>query len=533
VCGRYRNSVGIAVAKSQFRSAQQEKGECAELGVNLFNALLLTVREESMSNRGKKKLANLAGLAAATFLAVVLSPLGARAADSGSTSEPIKLAQASSSADTISELRQEIQDERRHTEALEKRLDQIQQQQQTQAKTISEMPKLPEIGRKAEVTPGITTGLNEADIYNRGFFVESKYKRFSLFVNGLFQVRYTLFKQNDVMRYGALDNFQNTFDVFLGRLAFSGSVFEPDLKYFLQIQGSTAGNSNTLTMLDWFTSKTFSQYLTLQVGRSWIPYTYEYYDNPGNYLFADLSSAEYAFLLQRAIGLQASGQVGNLSYAAEVMNSVPALDAGGQQNVGSKMAYLGHLHYDILQPYGYVESDPNPDGSWKPELTLWFSGMYNPVDYSSGFENERAGDRTYGATPSILFRYGYLSAQGTGYYRRTLQAAGGGPSYDSWGYGEQAGYYIVPGKLELAERVTGVWWGEPEISESGGNQNNWFSGPTNFPYHRLTEYSAGVNYYLYGHNAKIQADYSYLAGSGFDDHGFGANRLEIQTQVMF
>jgi len=486
-----------------------------------------------MSNRGKAKVANPAGLVVATLLAVLLSAFGARAADSEATSEPMKLAQASSSADTIAQLRQEIEDERRHTEELEQRLDQIQQQQQTQAKTISELPKLPQVGRGLETTPGITSGLAEADIYNKGFFVESKSKNFSLFVNGLFQTRYTLFKANDVSHYGALDNTENTFDVFLGRLAFSGSAFEPDLKYFAQIQGSTAGNSNTITMLDWFTSKTFSQYLTLQAGRSWIPYTYEYYDNPGNYLFADLSNAEYAFLLQRAIGVQASGQVGDLTYAGEVMNSVPALDAGGQENVGSKMAYLGHLHYDILQPYGYVESDPNPNGSWKPELTLWLSAMYNPVDYASGFENERPGDRTYGATPSILFRYGFLSFQGTGYYRRTLQAADGGPSYDSWGYGEQTGYYIVPGKLELAERVTGVWWGQPEISETGGNQNNWFSGPTNFPYHRITEYTAGLNYYLFGHNAKIQADYSYLAGSGFDDHGFGANRLEIQTQLMF
>jgi hypothetical protein len=31
-------------------------------------------------------------------------------------------------------------------------------------------------------------------------------------------------------------------------------------------------------------SKTLSSHLTLQAGRSWTPYTYEFYDNPGNYL---------------------------------------------------------------------------------------------------------------------------------------------------------------------------------------------------------------------------------------------------------
>lgn len=489
-----------------------------------------------MSYRANEKIACLGRLAVAAALTGLLCPLNAMAADAGGSSDPIVLAAASktSTTQTIRELRKEIEEERQHTADLEKRLDQVEQQQQTQAKSISEIPKLPvEAGRGPETTPGIKTGLAPADIYDKGFYLRSEDKSFSLFINGLFQIRYTAFKANDVGQYGALNNFQNTFDVFLGRLAFSGSIFEPDLKYFAQTQVNTAGNSSSISMLDWFTSKTFNQYLTLQTGRSFIPYTYEYYDNPGNYLFADLSTAEYAFLLQRAIGFQASGQVGDLGYAGEVMNSVPGLDAGGQENIGSKLAYLGHLHYDVLAPYGWIESDPSPTGAAKPELTLWLSGMYNPVDYATGFQNARPGDRTFGGTPSILFRYGLLSFQGTGYYRRTLQAQGGGPNYDSWGYGEQAGYYLLPGRLELAERITGVWWGESEIGSTGGNQNNWFSGPTNFPYHRITEYSAGLNYYLYGHNAKIQADYSYLAGSGFNNAGFGANRVELQTQLMF
>jgi len=490
-----------------------------------------------VSYRGNEKIACLGRLAIAAALALMLSPWQAAAAgDSADGSDPIVLARSPkvSSAETIRELRKEIEEERARTAELEKRLDQVEQQQQTQAKSISQIPKLPvEAGRGPETTPGIKTGLAPADIYDKGFYLRSEDKSYSLFINGLFQVRYTAFKPNDISHYGSLNNFQNTFDVFLGRIALSGSVFEPDLKYFAQTQVNTAGNSNSISMLDWFTSKTFNQYLTIQTGRSFIPYTYEYYDNPGNYQFADLSTAEYAFLLQRAIGVQASGQVGKLGYAAEVMNSVPALDAGGQESIGSKMAYLGHLHYDLLEPYGWIESDPSPTGASKPELTLWLSGMYNPVDYATGFQNARPGDRTFGGTPSILFRYGLLSFQGTGYYRRTLQAVTGGPDYDSWGYGEQAGYYLWPGRLELAERVTGVWWGRPEIASTGGNENNWFSGPTNFPYHRITEYTVGLNYYLYGHNAKIQADYSYLAGSGFDDHGFGANRLEVQTQVMF
>jgi hypothetical protein len=452
--------------------------------------------------------------------------------------ETVKVANRRSQQAQIQELRQELDAQRRKTDELERKLEGLEQKQaQAQATpppAPSPIPPL-EAGRGKERIPGLAGGaLQPADIYNNGFYVKTQDNSFSLFVNGLAQTRFTIFKPNAVSQFGAGNRYQNTFDLYLGRLAFSGNFMDPDTKYFFQFQASTAGNTNTVTMLDWFVSRTIAPYLTVQTGRSFIPYTYEYYDNPGNYLFPDLSTAEYAFLLQRAIGAQAYGEVGKLNYSVGVYNSIPALDVGGQQSINGKLAYVGHLQYDILAPYGYVETKPSPDPVTKPELTLWSSGMYNPVDYDSGFSNYRAGDRTYGATTSLLFRYNYLSAQATGYYRRTLQTEGR-PSYNSWGYGEQAGYYLIPARVELAERISGVWWGEPEIPATGGNEVTWFSGPTNFSYHRITEYSVGLNFYLYGHNLKMQTAYSYLAGSAFTPtgSGFGANRLWIQTQLMF
>ncbi len=419
---------------------------------------------------------------------------------------------------------QQLDQERTHLESIESRL------QEAQADPGPAEPASAGASRGSETTPGITTG------YNDGFFIASEDKRYSLYVNGLFQIRYTGLKpQNNVVMLGENSAATDTFDVFLGRLAVSGSVFEPQLKYFLQIQGSTAGNSNTITMLDWFSSYTFSKYLTLQTGRSYIPYTYEYYDSPGNYLFPDLSNAEYAFVLQRAIGFQGYGQVGKVSYAGVIANSVPALDASGQENFNTKLAYIGHVQVDILAPYGYVETDPGAARA-KPELTFWGSAAYNPVNNASGFENLSAGDTTDNATVSVGFRAGYFTLQSTGYFRKT-HPGGGSSSNNSWGFGEQAGYYLVPKRLELAERVTGVNWGAPDNPAPTSNStaaiaNNWFSGPI-FSYHRLGEDSLGLNTYLHGHNAKIQLEYSYLHGNTFSADKFGANRVELQTQIMF
>src|SRR5580704_8444774 len=230
-------------------------------------------------------------------------------------------------------LQQQISAERQHLEAIEQRLELI--------SSASQAATPLESGVKSPAATATTGGLMPADIYRGGFFVETADKSYSLIVNGLLQIRYTGFKPaNSVQALGESSQGTNNFDVFLGRLAFSGSVFESSLKYFLQFQGSTAGNSNTVTMLDWFTSKTLSSHLTLQAGRSWTPYTYEFYLNPGNYLFPDLSTAEYAFVLPRAIGFQAYGRAGRVSYAFMIANSIPALDAGGQENFDTKLAYI-------------------------------------------------------------------------------------------------------------------------------------------------------------------------------------------------
>ena len=426
-------------------------------------------------------------------------------------------------------LQQQISTARQHLEAIEQRLD--------QSSSGSQVAPL-ESGVKSAM-PGTARGtLMPADIYRDGFFVETADKSYSLTVNGLLQIRYTGFKPaNIVQALGESSQGTNNFDVFLGRLAFSGSVFESSLKYFLQFQGSTADNSNTVTMLDWFTSKTLSSHLTLQAGRSWTPYTYEFYLNPGNYLFPDLSTAEYAFVLPRAIGFQAYGRAGRVSYAFMIANSIPALDAGGQENFDTKLAYIGHAQFDLLAPYGYVET--NPTGAAKPELTLWTSVAYNPVTSSSAFQNVTAGDTTENATATVGFRYRYFTLQPTGYYRKTNPAAGG-PSYNSWGYGEQAGFYLVPHKLEFGERISGVNWGAPDYNTgapvlTGSSlpvENAWFVVPP-FSYHRVQEDSGGLNYYVHGHNAKIQMEYSYLHGNTFAAKSFSANRVWTQIQIMF
>jgi hypothetical protein len=384
-----------------------------------------------------------------------------------------------------------------------------------------------------ETAPAAKKEVLPSDIYDGGFYAATSDKSFSIYLNGLFQVRYTGFvPHHDVLAQGEPTTGTSTFDVYLARVALSGSVFRPSLKYFAQIQGNTAGDSNGLSFIDWFVSNTYSKAFTVQVGRSYTPYSFEYYCSPANYLFADLSTAEIAFALPRTIGVEAYGSAGKLSYAGMVSNSIRALDAGGQENFNSKLAYIGHAQLDVLAPYGYVETDPSGKAP-KQELSLWGSAAYNPIAASSQYENVTAGDTTVNATSTAAYRVGYFSLQTTGYWRKTTPITVGQLTKNSWGYGEQAGLYLVPKKLELAERVSGVNWGAPDnLTASTAVENTWFVGP-GFPYHRVAEDSIGMNYYLYGHHAKLQADYSYVHGNTFTDKYFAANRIRIQTQLQF
>jgi len=369
--------------------------------------------------------------------------------------------------------------------------------------------------------------------YDGGFYVEDASGNNSLHIDGLLQPRFTYFAPRGTSQYGGSDQSSANFNVFLGRLYFSGNLIDPSITYFFTLQGTTTGNGSGITLLDAEMAKKFSPYLTIEAGKYWSSYTYEYYDDIGKYLLPDLSAAEWAFSLGRQTGVRVSGTAGKLTYRFSVSNAIPGSDVGSSENFNTNTAEIANLQYDVLAPYGYQESDPSPGGATKPELTVWAAAMYNPVNTSSAFENEIAGDRTYGATANLNFRYGYFSFQGSGYYKNNNSWEGVHGSYNSAGWQEQAGYYLIPSKLEIAERVDGIDWGYGEIPDTGGSEVQWFAGPSNFSFHHLTEYTGGLNYYFHGHNFKTQLQYSYMDGSGFNKGGFSANRVVLQGQLEF
>ena len=408
-------------------------------------------------------------------------------------------------ADELGELRQQLADQHKVMQALESRMMELEAKEKERT----------EQGVDFGYTAGTRKkGLAAEDVYDNGFFIRSKDGRYSINLNGFLQARYTL-----TAPAGMDDGrTRSNFDVALARLAFSGNVFDPKIKYFFQYEATTFGNTNQSTMLDWWMQYSHSQYLNVQAGRFILPYSRQFYTHPGNLLFSDLSVADYAFNLQRAVGANLSGKLGKLSYHAVVTNSIRALDAGGQQNVGNEVAWQGRLEYDLLEPYGYLESSPTP--ALSPQLSIGVAAAFNPVDQPSRFQNVYDGDRTTNVTVDGGFRYQGLSVQAAGYYRRnnhdccTKDEIG-----HDWGYYGQVGYYLTE-RLELAGRVSGVDFQFANNLDTQGD---------------MREYTAGFNYYLYGHAAKLQVDYSFLDGDPFLFRGTttSTHRFRVQTQILF
>ena len=340
-----------------------------------------------------------------------------------------------------------------------------------------------------------------------GGFVVAEGEKFSLKINGFTQARFT----NFVPEAGGTNN---NFDLALGRLAFSGNVFDSNVSYYMQYEATTFGNANGVNMLGWWIGYQAGEAGKFQMGRFILPYSRQFYTHPGELLFGDLSAADYAFNLQRAVGAAFGGKSGRVGYHIVTTNSIRALDAGGQQNFGGDMAVQGRLEFDILQPYGYLES--SPDVVDDAQFSLGIAAAFNPIEQASGFQNVMPGDETVNVTIDTGYRVGRFGFQAAGYYRRNDLMSSLVDAHD-WGYYGQFGYFVVPRKWEFAARISGVSFDQPNNPVVGGG---------------VTEYTIGLNRYLHGHHVKVNTDYSYLRRHPFFGADRGDHRVRLQFQIL-
>lgn len=345
----------------------------------------------------------------------------------------------------------------------------------------------------------------------KGFTFTSADEKFQLSVGGLMQVRYT-FQDNDV------NNDVSQFNLAKGRLIFSGYAFSKDLTYMLQFGLEQSGNSRMLENA--YLKYRFMDEFNVAGGQTKLVFSRQNMSSVGNLEFVAVSPVTAAFSPGYDLGAVVSGKVlGNLiNYDLSVSNGAGQTSTRAASGATNKLAYLAHLQINPLGAFGYAEGDPQ--FSEKPLFTVGGSYYYNllnkivapPVNAFEATNNGYAGANGWLGQNAALFQasekvgvksfvvdmaFKWLGAFAQAEYFWG-QAAGqvSNIHVNAQGYYVQAGYTVIPRRLELAMRYSYL---DPNWNRTNNLQ---------------TEVIGAVSYYFNNHNLKLQADVGNIHKSG-------------------
>ena len=281
----------------------------------------------------------------------------------------------------------------------------------------------------------------------------------------------------------------NGFQVRRTRLLFLGNAFHPDFTYQFEFEMASGLTNNVSESVaetgpnlrdSWINYDT-GRGIEIKAGQFKVPFNLGELIPDSKQQFIDRSETDDAFSYSRDIGLDLHGRVidKKLEYHAYVFND------GLNQNKfikNNEMLFGARIVYSFLGDHGYTASDV--ENSASPQFMAGIAGTYNRVGAPAV-----ADQSVIAATGDVAFRYRGFSTISAAYYLRN-QTAG----TNSFGLEGQAGYFILPNRLEAIVRCSGV------IPTAAGFANGYEGG-------------GGLNYYFYGHRLKLLTDYALLINS--------------------
>lgn len=404
--------------------------------------------------------------------------------------------------------------------------------------------------------------------YDNGFYIRSAHKAFQLNINGYLQMRYTYSKaaagNNNTAAGGrAAGPFGNSsgFDFRRARLILSGNAFK---NIIYSISGDFADGSgptglgNTFQILDTWIGYEFIPGFMIRAGSIIVPFTHVEYYSAGTE-FPEFAAAEAPFDPVRSLALDAFGNLNKntLFYDVQVNNGSKANNLDGSANptgpgtfqLDNRFGFYGriqfagagnnndfmdspdvawhkHLVWAIGVAAGYEEQNSSAGVYPSPQNSLALIGLATP---GGGFlGGETASGTMYRATVDGHVKYRGFAFNSSVYFQQynaaTPGAGGSTPAlYSTYGTGSpwqlgaygEAGYFLVPHRWELAGRVGDL------TTDGRGKQS--------------MEYTAGVNYYIFGENAKIQTAVTYLPNAAYSSPNIGSviNTSDIIGQIQF
>jgi phosphate-selective porin OprO and OprP len=338
------------------------------------------------------------------------------------------------------------------------------------------------------------------------------------------QVRFTHFDIDAAA--GGLD--ANEFRVRRFKLFMSGFAFDPRLTWRFQADfASTAANR----YLDdaWLNWK-FADAVSAQFGQYKTPFSREELYNDGFLQFPERSIAVDAFKPSRDIGFMAAG-----SFCQNVFAYQAGVFGGDGQNtlrVSNHVMPMLRLVFNPLGPMGNSEADLQNHKT--PALSFGANGFLNTLrktseaafesqlNYAgpSGWLGRNVGLFTTGEEVEIeswgldaQFKWHGFSVQAEGFWGQAEGDTSGVRLY-AYGWYGQAGYMILPSRLDIAVRYAIV------------DYNRNVSGDA------LSTVTAATSYYFRRNSMKLVLDYTRTHRQRADGSPANDQAFLVQAQLM-
>jgi len=453
-------------------------------------------------------------------------------------------------------------------EALQKRVEQLESQltqEATQQRYAEVMRQVLSEAGTSQFGQAQDTGLTAG--YDKRFFIKSNDDQFRFGIDTILQFRHSYAESDDgdgkldsegqrVVGDDGVDPSASAAELERARIKFSGHVMD-NLNYMIQLEMDD-DSEDDVKLIDYVLSYSEMPELGIKVGRYIGAFGRQYQSDVGKMMMIDYSLANSVFNIGRNTGVELFGNIEPVSdkiyYRLGVYN--------GFRDIGSRP---------------FADNDNNPAGAMRIAVPLLgatpadfanesdLQGHENPVmqiggsvayanttsedNFAGGIDDNytvlvrNADGRSDTVSPSgevtmigldAAFKSNGLSLLAEGFYQHASLDGDtaftndfgsardligiDGLDVDNTGWHAQAGYFIVPKKLELVSRVGGV-----HIDNSNDSY----------------EFAGGWNYYFYGQDLKLSMDLTYIddlpitsSATNFD--GVQNNSLMLlRTQLQF
>ncbi|MCX7895251.1 MAG: OprO/OprP family phosphate-selective porin [Thermoanaerobaculum sp.] len=280
-----------------------------------------------------------------------------------------------------------------------------------------------------------------------------------------------------------------------------GWVYTKDLTFEMQLNWSEDKPLEDANVTYDFTRG--KKGLLLKAGQFKVPFGRQELTSSGNQQFVDRSIVSNEFAKGRDIGIQ----VGGLAFDGQLDWRIGAFNGAGRNAVANDN---NKLQYDVRltwQPWGDVKYSES-DAEWTQEPKLAVAAQYELNDRRGATAANDVKRAVWGGDLVFRFRGLWFFTE----YYRAQDTPEVGAMNTRQGLNLQAGYFIVPKKLELALR-----WAElnPSLARRGDLRR---------------ETGLALGYFFNRHAHKLQADLRRITD-------FGAKKtvkeLRLQYQVIF